>query len=267
MILAPPWSAAPLLSLLAIVAYLLAAWWAARVDGGRARGSLLVAWLAHAAVLMLGLLSSPAHFGFAPALSATMWLVLGVFATERHALRDAPGLRALSLLCAAAVGLALWLPGVQVVTLHSAWLPLHWALGFASYGLFGAALVHAWLMERAERRMRRAEPIGPGLPLLGHERLAFRFVAAGFTLLSATLIAGWMFGEMLHGQDGRIRWDHKMVFSHLSWLTFACLLVGRLRFGWRGKTAARVLYAGCLLLLLAYVGSRFVLQVVLGRGA
>jgi ABC-type uncharacterized transport system permease subunit len=267
MILAPHGSAALLFSLLAVVAYLLAAWWTAATTDGRARGALLVAWLAHAAVLMLGLLASPAHFGFAPALSATMWLVLGVFASERHALHDSSGLRVLALLCAAATVLAQWLPGPQVVTLHSAWLPLHWALGFASYGLFGAALVHAGLMERAERRMRKAQASGPGLSLLGHERLAFRFVAAGFVLLSATLVAGWMFGEQLHGQGGRIRWDHKMVFSHLSWFTFACLLVGRLRFGWRGKTAARVLYAGCALLLLAYVGSRFVLQVVLGRGA
>ena len=53
----------------------------------------------------------------------------------------------------------------------------------------------------------------------------------------------------------------------LSWLTFATLLLGRARFGWRGRNAVRVLYAGSALLLLAYVGSRFVLEVVLGRSA
>jgi ABC-type uncharacterized transport system permease subunit len=51
----------------------------------------------------------------------------------------------------------------------------------------------------------------------------------------------------------------------LSWLTFAVLMVGRFRFGWRGKQAVRVLYAGTGLLLLAYVGSRFVMEVMLGR--
>jgi len=56
------------------------------------------------------------------------------------------------------------------------------------------------------------------------------------------------------------------VFSVLAWLSFAVLLGGRARFGWRGRTARRVLYAGTALLLLAYVGSRFVLEVVLARG-
>ena len=52
----------------------------------------------------------------------------------------------------------------------------------------------------------------------------------------------------------------------LAWLTFAALLLGRSRFGWRGRTAVRMLYVGALLLLLAYVGSRFVMEVLLGRG-
>jgi ABC-type uncharacterized transport system permease subunit len=63
------------------------------------------------------------------------------------------------------------------------------------------------------------------------------------------------------------KWDHKTIFSVLAWLTFAVLLTGRARFGWRGRTARRVLYAGSALLLLAYVGSRFVLEVVLSRAS
>ena len=63
------------------------------------------------------------------------------------------------------------------------------------------------------------------------------------------------------------KWDHKSVFSVLSWLTFATLLIGRARFGWRGRRAVRFLYAGATLLLLGYAGSRFVLEVILGRSA
>jgi ABC-type uncharacterized transport system permease subunit len=55
------------------------------------------------------------------------------------------------------------------------------------------------------------------------------------------------------------------VFSVLSWQTFAILLIGRAAFGWRGKRAVRVLYAGSVFLLLAYVGSRFVMEIILGR--
>jgi ABC-type uncharacterized transport system permease subunit len=55
------------------------------------------------------------------------------------------------------------------------------------------------------------------------------------------------------------------VFSVLSWVTFAALLVGRTSFGWRGKRAVRMLYIGATFLLLAYVGTQFVMEIVLGR--
>jgi ABC-type uncharacterized transport system permease subunit len=72
-----------------------------------------------------------------------------------------------------------------------------------------------------------------------------------------------LFGEVVYGHAWR--WDHKTVFSVLSWLTFVVLLVGRIGFGWRGKRASSVLYMGSAFLLLAYVGSRFVLEIILGR--
>jgi ABC-type uncharacterized transport system permease subunit len=94
----------------------------------------------------------------------------------------------------------------------------------------------------------------------------FRFVWLGFVLLTLTLIAGLVFGEHLYGAaGGHFKWDHKTVFSFLSWTTFAVLLIGRFRFGWRGRRAVRVLYTGAGLLLLAYTGSRFVLEVILER--
>jgi ABC-type uncharacterized transport system permease subunit len=150
-------------------------------------------------------------------------------------------------------------PGTPLHVSASPWLPLHWALGIASYGLFGAAVAHAWLMMRAERHIRQATDPHAGVPLLTLERLTFRFVGGGFVLLSATLLAGALFNET------GWRWDHKSIFSVLAWCAFALLLLGRARFGWRGRKAVRILYTGSLLLLLAYVGSRFVLEVVLGR--
>jgi ABC-type uncharacterized transport system permease subunit len=121
-------------------------------------------------------------------------------------------------------------------------------------------------MTRAEKKIRLAADPASGMPLLTLERLTFRFVGAGFVLLSATLLAGWLFGEHLYGAAGaRWKWDHKTVFSLLSWLAFATLLAGRSRFGWRGRRAVRVLYIGAGLLLLAYAGSRFVMEVMLGR--
>jgi ABC-type uncharacterized transport system permease subunit len=214
----------------------------------------------------LGLFDTPPRFGFAPALSVTAWLVLTVYAVESHLFPQLQARWALAGLGAVAVLLALLFPGSTLHASASPWLPLHWALGIASYGLFAAAVVHAWLMTRAEQQMRMAADATSGIPLLTLERLTFRLVSAGFVLLTATLLVGWLFDEQLYGVRGW-KWSHKTVFSLLSWLAFAVLLLGRSRFGWRGRKAVRVLYIGAGLLLLGYVGSRFVLEVVLGRVA
>jgi ABC-type uncharacterized transport system permease subunit len=267
MILASASSASVVLTLAAATAYAVPAAAAARVSGRTARMALLAAWLLHAAVLAGGLLGHPPRFGFAPALSVTAWLVLTVYAVERQMFPQLEARWALAGLGAAAVLLALVFPGSTLHPSASPWLPLHWALGIASYGLFAAAVVHAWLMTRAEKHIRQAADPHAGLPLLTLERLTFRFATAGFVLLSATLLAGLLFSDALYGPGRPVRWDHKAVFSVLAWVVFAFLLLGRMRFGWRGRKAVRVLYAGSMLLLLAYAGSRFVLEVVLGRAS
>ena len=229
------------------------------------RQVVLVAWLLHAVLLASSLIGDTPRFGFAPALSVTVWLVAAVYGVES---KFYPQLRIRWVMCvlaAAVVGLAQIFPGAPLHPSASMWLPLHWALGIASYGLFGAAVAHAWLLGRTEDRIRMAADANSGMPLLTIERLTFRLVGAGFVLLTATLIVAFLFTESLYGKGIAWRWDHKTVFSLLSWLTFAVLLLGRARFGWRGRRAARMLYVGSGLLFLAYVGSRFVLEVILGR--
>ena len=265
MILASASSTGLLLALGAALAYGLTAVAAPRLSHHTVRLILLAAWSMHAGTLGLGLAGTPARFGFAPALSITAWLVLTVYAVESHVIPQLKARWALSGLGAAAVLLAQVFPGAPLNPVASPWLPLHWALGIASYGLFGAAVVHAWMMGRAEDRIRQGADPESGMPLLTLERLTFRFVEAGFALLTATLLVVLAYGETLYGPGMGLRMDHKSVFTVLSWLTFAALLLGRLRYGWRGRRAVRVLYAGAGLLFLAYVGSRFVMEVVLGR--
>lgn len=260
-------SATPLtltLALGASAAYAASATGSTRAGASFARVAVWLAWSMHGVLLAWGLWGSEPRFGFAPALSITAWLVGLVYAVESYIFPQLKTPWLLSGAGAAAVLLALLFPGNTLNASASAWLPLHWALGIASYGLFAIAVVHAWLMTRAEARMRQGNAPA-GLPLLTMERLTFRFVSLGFVLLSATLLAGFFFGNQLYGATHAIKWDHKTAFSVLSWLTFAVLMVGRFRFGWRGKQAVRVLYIGSGLLLLAYVGSRFVMEVVLGR--
>ena len=212
-----------------------------------------------------------ARFGFAPALSVTSWLVLAVYALERPRVELPTLQRWLAWLTATSVALAAAYPGEAFVGAGLGLAPLHWLTGFASYGLIATAVLHATLLSQAERRLRaatqasgqiggRLRPPGRalGMPLLRLEDLTMRFVAAGFAMLSLTLLLAAAFASPWH-------WDHKSVFSILSWLVFAILLIGRWRFGWRGQQAMRWLLAGSAFLLLAYVGSRFVLEVVLHR--
>jgi ABC-type uncharacterized transport system permease subunit len=219
----------------------------------------------HGAVLTITLLGEHPSFGFAPAMSVTAWLVAAVYAVESQIYPQLPTRWTLCVVGAVAVLVAFFFPGSPMPVTASAWLALHLAFGVACYGLFGIAVVHAWFMTRAEARIRHAEDPHSGLPLLTLERLTYRFVTAGFVLLSATLMAGVLFGETLYGHGHAWRWDHKTIFSTLAWLIFAVLLIGRSTLGWRGKRAVNVLYVGSAFLLLAYVGSRFVTEILLGR--
>lgn len=224
---------------------------------------LAAGWLAQSLAIALDALdwqaAAPvARFGFAPALSFTVWMVLLIYAIERLEVDSPAARRTLAWLAVGSCVLAWLFPGKVHPSQH-ALAPLHWVLGLSSYGLFGAALLHAAFMRRAEKRLKLRLPPA-GIPLLKLESLTFRFVMAGFLVLSATLLLGYAFATPW-------RWDHKTVFSVLSWAVFATLLLGRHWMGWRGRTATLWLSGGSLLLLLAYVGSRFVLEVLLHRPA
>jgi ABC-type uncharacterized transport system permease subunit len=252
-------------ALLALVSYGLAgAMPAAARWGGHA---LLAGLLAHLVLLavdigQIGLTGSAARLGFGPVLSLTVCAVVAVHAVESRLLPVPRVRRALAVAGLAAVALALAFPG-EVRVLGSRWAPLHWLLGVAAYGLFGAAVLHALLLDETERRLRRhasamQTPDAPSMPLLQLERITFRFVQAGFVVLSAAILLGI-------ATSSRWRLDHKLVLSIGSWALFAALLAGRHWQGWRGRRATRWLYAGALVLLLAYAGTRFVTEVLLGR--
>jgi len=143
---------------------------------------------------------------------------------------------------------------------------LHLAISLMSYSLFTIASLQALLMAVLERRLHGGSL--PGFlralpPLLTMERLLFRIIAAGFVLLTLSLGSGMIYSEELFGRP--LRFTHKVVFGIASWCIFASLLAGRRVYGWRGRTALRWTLAGFMALVLAYVGSKFVLEVILRR--
>ncbi|SOZ36095.1 cytochrome C assembly family protein [Cupriavidus neocaledonicus] len=220
-------------------------------------------------------------FGFAFALSAMLWLGVGIYWIESFFFSLAGlGLIVIPVALLASL-MPLAFPGSQILGYAARPLfKLHFIIANVAYGLFTLAAFHAFLMLLAERRLHgfRHAPARPSAPqpgqwlgrwldllppLLTLEKLLFRLIGAGFVLLTLTIGSGLLFSEELFGRAFRL--DHKTVFALISWAMFGGILAGRVFRGWRGKVALRWVIASFGILLLAYVGSRFVIEVVLHR--
>ncbi len=207
------------------------------------------------------------YLGVGNALSLILWLTVLIYGLGSLFYR-LDGLHALVMPAAAvAVLLPVVFPATHALAnTETLAFKAHLLIAMLAYSLFTIASLHVMLMAIIERRLH-AGTVPPSLrnmpPLLTMETLLFRIIAAGFVLLTLTIASGVLFSEELFGKPARF--SHKTVFGVLSWLIFGALLGGRWFYGWRGRTAVRWTLAGFLTLVLAYIGSKFVLEVILGR--
>jgi ABC-type uncharacterized transport system permease subunit len=206
-------------------------------------------------------------------LSAAMWISVAAYWFENRNF-SLDSLRRLVMPSAIAGALLPVLFPGTLVELHNQSPAFGWHIAVAvlAYSTMTIAAFHAVLMALQESRLHARSAPGAGwlgsaldqLPaLLTMEKLLFRMIWIGFILLSFTVLSGIVFSEELFGQP--MRFTHKILFALLSWALFAALLAGRRWRGWRGKTALRFTLAGFATLALAYIGSRFVFEVVLHR--
>jgi ABC-type uncharacterized transport system permease subunit len=143
-------------------------------------------------------------------------------------------------------------------------LTAHILLSMAAAALLFAAAVTALLLVFLDRRLRtrRIADLPSILPPLDAlEKVMFRLIGAGFAFLTLSLFTGFVFVTNLFAQH----LIHKTVLSIVAWILFGTLLIGRIRFGWRGRSAVRWTLSGFAVLALAYFGSKFVLENILGR--
>ena len=142
----------------------------------------------------------------------------------------------------------------------------HIAAAMLAYSLFTIAMLHAVLISQVEKRLHHANlprVLQSLPPLLTMETLLFRMIAIGFVLLTLTLISGVVFSEEIFGKAWQF--NHKVLFGFISWGVFAVLLWGHHFYGWRGRIAVRWTVSGFVFLLLAYLGTKFVVEVLLHR--
>jgi ABC-type uncharacterized transport system permease subunit len=169
-------------------------------------------------------------------------------------------------MAALAIGFALWAPSPY--TPRSDWstgLASHVIFSIIAYGVLTIASLQAValaIQENALKKHRTLKLINILPPLQTMEELLFDMLWLGFILLSASIASGYLFVEDLFAQH----LVHKTVFSITAWLVFATLLWGRHQQGWRGKTAVRWTLVGFAALMLAYFGSKFVLELLLHKG-
>ena len=142
-------------------------------------------------------------------------------------------------------------------------LRIHVLLSVCAYSLLTIAALQAGLLALQDRQISKKHPSTimrlPPMQLM--EELLIQIIAIGFFLLSLSLVTGLMFLNDIFGQH----LVHKTVLSILAWLIFGVLLWGRWARGWRGKKAIKWTIWGFIFLMLAYFGSKFVLELVLHR--
>ena len=143
------------------------------------------------------------------------------------------------------------------------WASIHIAIALCAYAILIVAAAEALVLTGIERRLHRALP-NPGItaspPLLTLERWLFLLIGIGYALLTLTVASGIFYSSELFGTPARF--NQKNVFAVAAWVTYTVLLIGRWRYGWRRRRALKWILAGTLFLLLAYVGSKFVIEVL-----
>lgn len=206
--------------------------------------------------LDLGFFNSVTLVGWLLALIACLMLVKPRFGNLSIVLFPLAGVSAV---------LAEAFPRDQLVVLDTDWpLDAHIVLSLVAYSLLAVAALQALALAVQDHRLRRRQPGGlwtalPPLEIM--ERFLFQLLTAGFVLLTLALFTGLIFVKNIFEQH----LVHKTVLSLLAWLVFAILLWGRWKFGWRGRTAIRWTLSGFVVLMLAYFGSKLVLELILGR--
>lgn len=230
--------------------------------------AVLLPLLFHAYLLYGSLFSGgDLNLGLVNALSLILWLTVLVYWVARFFYPIA-SLQTLVLpLAAGGVLLPALFPAPHLLTNNLSFaLEAHILAAMLAYSLFTIGVLHAGLMSFVEKRLHQATlpRVLQGLPpLLTMETLLFRIIGAGFVLLTLTLASGVIFADQLFGRFWQF--NHKMLFGFISWCVFAVLLLGHHYKGWRGRTAVRWTASGFVFLLLAYLGTQFVLEVLLHR--
>ena len=269
-----------LLPLIAVACYLIGATWlavatyqrrneplSAESRGGRIAAVAIAAFGAclHAAALMQERRIAP---DAALSLGDVLALVALVIAISALLMALRPGKRGVAalLLLIAAILEAAFSEGTRQFSMgRPGWeLSFHIAMATTAFAFLTIGMALAVSQVVVDRRLRSRQPLGwlkILTPIESLESGCFQSILAGFSVLTLALVSGAFFVENLFAQH----LVHKVALAIIAWVVFGVLLLGRLKFGWRGRKALRWTFAGYTLLGLSYFGSKIILENVLGK--
>ncbi|MGE8540790.1 cytochrome C assembly family protein [Acinetobacter sp. ANC 3813] len=151
------------------------------------------------------------------------------------------------------------------ISRNSFGLDLHIILSLSAYAVLLMATIHAVLLWFQDRELKNKQKRRVWVNLLPSfqvmESLLFDMLIAGFALLTFALGFGFFTIDNFFGQH----LAHKTAFSIISWFIYGALLLGHYQFGWRGQKAIRFTILGFFLLAIGFIGSKFVLEMILHR--
>ena len=269
-----------LLPLIAVACYLIGATWlaiatyqqrseplSAHGRGGRIASVAIatVGAVIHAAALMHERQLAPDAALSLGDVLALVALVIAVSAIVMALRRGKRGVAALLLFIAAILEAAFSEGTRQFSMGRPGWeLSFHIAMATTAFAFLTIGMALAVAQVVVDRRLRSRQPLGwlkILTPIESLESGCFQSIFAGFTVLTLALLSGALFVENLFAQH----LVHKVSLAIIAWIVFGVLLLGRLRFGWRGRKALRWTFAGYALLGLSYFGSKIILENVLGK--
>lgn len=231
---------------------------------GTATGAIII----HALILYSSLYQNHTlNFALTNMVSLVAWVIAILFII---ALISKPivNLGAIILPLGATSLLAQWLwPGIHLLPAQTSSLQsTHIIVSILAYSLLSLAAVQSMVLFIQEARLHHTQAgrfIRALPPIETMETLMVQMVGIGFLLLTITVVSGVFFSEETFGQP--LKLNHHIAISLLAWVTYGMFLVGRWRFGWRGRTAIQWVLGAGILLALGYFGSKFVLEIILQR--
>jgi ABC-type uncharacterized transport system permease subunit len=224
--------------------------------------------VSHFSLIYISLFSEGINLNFSNALLMISWITIFFYWLMNRS-KDYEGLEYLTLVPAIIVLIShpFIHPAHYVSELFTITAALHIIIAILGYSLLAFGAIFSIFILLIESNIhathKTAEIFRSNVSLLEMEEVLFKIYWIGFALLTITLISGIFFSEEVMGVALTI--THKIIFSILSWLVYAGLLFGRSQAGWRGKKAIKFSLFAFALLFLSYLGSKFVLEIIIGR--